>query len=54
MTLERAAYVKALGQIEFVFALGVSTFFFRERTNPRELSGMALIAAGVLVLVLAG
>lgn len=54
MTLERAAYVKALGQIEFVFALGVSTFFFREHTNPQELSGMALIAAGVLVLVLAG
>lgn len=54
MTLERAAYVKALGQIEFVFALGISTFFFRERSNPMELGGMALIAIGVLVLVLAG
>ena len=54
MTLERAAYVKALGQIEFVFALGISTFFFRERSNALELGGMALIAVGVLVLVLAG
>lgn len=54
MTLERAAYVKALGQIEFVFALGVSTFFFRERSNVLELGGMALIAVGVLMLVLAG
>ena len=54
MTLERAAYVKALGQIEFVFALAISTFFFRERSNALELAGMALIAAGVLVLVLAG
>ncbi len=54
MTLERAAYVKALGQIEFVFALAVSTFFFRERSNALELSGMALIAVGVLVLVTAG
>jgi drug/metabolite transporter (DMT)-like permease len=54
MTLERAAYVKALGQVEFVFALGVSTFFFRERSNPLELSAMALIATGVLLLVLAG
>ena len=54
MTLERAAYVKALGQIEFVFALAISTFFFRERSNPLELVGMALIAAGVLLLVLAG
>lgn len=54
MTLERAAYVKALGQIEFVFALAISTFFFRERSNPLELVAMALIAAGVLLLVLAG
>lgn len=54
MTLERASYVKALGQVEFVFALAISTFFFRERTNPLELSGMAMIAAGVLVLVVAG
>lgn len=53
MTLERAAYVKALGQVEFVFALAVSTFFFRERSNPLELGGMALVAAGVLALVIA-
>ncbi|MDX1527914.1 MAG: DMT family transporter [Gammaproteobacteria bacterium] len=53
MTLERAAYVKALGQIEFIFALAISTFFFRERSNFLELAGMALIAAGVLLLVLA-
>ncbi len=54
MTLERASYVKALGQIEFVFALTVSTFFFRERSNRLELCGMGMIAAGVLVLVAAG
>ena len=54
MTLERASYVKALGQIEFVFALTVSTFFFRERSNRLELTGMGMIAAGVLVLVAAG
>ncbi len=53
MTLERAAYVKALGQIEFIFALAISTFFFRERSNFLELAGMALIASGVLLLVLA-
>jgi drug/metabolite transporter (DMT)-like permease len=54
MTLERAAYVKALGQIEFVFALAISTFFFRERSNVLELGGMGLIAVGILALVLAG
>ncbi|MDX1514659.1 MAG: DMT family transporter [Gammaproteobacteria bacterium] len=54
MTLERASYVKALGQVEFVFALAVSTFVFRERSNRPELAGMGMIAAGVLVLLALG
>jgi drug/metabolite transporter (DMT)-like permease len=53
MTLERASYVKALGQIEFVFALAVSTLFFREQSSRLELTGMGLVAAGILVLVMA-
>jgi drug/metabolite transporter (DMT)-like permease len=53
MTLERASYVKALGQIEFVFALAVSTLFFRERTTALELGGMALLGVGVVLLVMA-
>ena len=50
--MERAAYVKALGQVEFVFALAVSTLFFRERTNRIELLGMTLVAGGVVILLL--
>jgi drug/metabolite transporter (DMT)-like permease len=53
MTVERAAYVKSLGQVEFLFALVVSTLFFRERTTALELLGMVLIAVGVVVLLLA-
>lgn len=53
MTLERAAYVKALGQVEFVFALAISTLFFRERTTGLELLGMLLVAGGVVILLLA-
>ena len=53
MTVERAAYVKALGQIEFVFALMISTLFFRERTTGLELLGMMLVAGGVVILLLA-
>jgi drug/metabolite transporter (DMT)-like permease len=53
MTLERASYVKALGQVEFVFALLISTLFFRERTTGLELTGMILVAVGVVVLLLA-
>ena len=53
MTLERASYVKALGQVEFVFALIISTLFFRERSSRLELTGMGLVAVGIVVLVLA-
>lgn len=53
MTLERASYVKALGQVEFVFALAISTLFFHERSSRLELTGMALVATGILVLVVA-
>ncbi len=53
MTVERAAYVKALGQVEFLFALVISTLFFRERTTGVELLGMTLVAGGVVILLLA-
>ena len=47
------AYVKSLGQVEFLFALVISTLFFRERTTRFELLGMLLVAMGVVVLLLA-
>ena len=53
MTVDRAAYVKALGQVEFLFALAISTLFFRERTTRVELMGMMLVAGGVVILLLA-
>ena len=53
-TLERASYVKALGQVEFILVLAVSALFFRERTNAAELLGMLLIAVGILLLVTLG
>jgi drug/metabolite transporter (DMT)-like permease len=53
MTVERAAYVKGLGQVEFLFALLISTLFFRERTTAVEILGMALLAGGVVILLFA-
>ena len=53
LTLERAAYVKALGQAEFVLSLMISTLVFKERSSAAELSGIALVAAGIVVLLLA-
>lgn len=54
MTIERAAYVKAVGQIEFIFSLALSVLFFRERSTRRELAGMTLVAAGIVVLLVYG
>ncbi|MEQ8747016.1 DMT family transporter [Pyruvatibacter sp.] len=50
--LENAAYVKALGQIELVFALATSTLIFKEKTNRGELLGIGLVVAGLVLIVL--
>ena len=52
MTIQNAAYVRALGQIELVFTFIASTLFFRERTTPVELLGIGLVIGGILVLLL--
>lgn len=54
MTLQQAAIVKALAQIEMIFTLASSVWFFRERINAKEISGCLLIAGGIIVLVLVG
>jgi len=54
MTLQQAAVVKALGQVEMVFTFAASVFFFNEKINRRETAGCVLIVLGVIVLVLIG
>ena len=54
MTLENAAYVRAVGQLELVFALGASWLFFRERVTFTEIVGIGAVLGGVLLLVLRG
>jgi drug/metabolite transporter (DMT)-like permease len=51
MTIENAAYVRALGQIELVFTFASSYFLFGERTNRLEMSGIALVVGGILLLL---
>ena len=51
MTIQNAAYVRALGQIELVFTFISSHFFFREKTNALELAGIALVIGGILLLI---
>ena len=50
-TLQNAAYVNALGQIEMVLSLLATVLFFREKVSMRELFGMALLGLSILVLI---
>jgi drug/metabolite transporter (DMT)-like permease len=52
MTIQNAAYVRALGQIELVFTFAAAVFFFHERPNRTEVIGIALVIAGILLLLL--
>ena len=51
-SLQNAAYVRALGQVEIVFTLLASALVFRERLALREGLGIALVVASVVVIVL--
>jgi drug/metabolite transporter (DMT)-like permease len=51
MTLQNAAYVKAVGQIELVFAFAASALVFREKTTRAEFLGVALIVIGIFVVL---
>ncbi len=52
-TLQNAAYVKALGQVELILSLLASILFFRETITRREIAGMTLLGTSILALVLA-
>ncbi len=52
MTLQNAAYVRALGQIELLFTFAASYLFFKERSTPRELVGIMMVVAGILLLLI--
>ena len=52
MTIQQAALVRALGQIELVFTISASTLIFRERILRLELIGIILVVAGIIILLL--
>ncbi len=51
--IQSVTYVRTLGLVEMLFSYAVSRRFFRERLSRREVVGMLLIVAGVLVITLA-
>jgi drug/metabolite transporter (DMT)-like permease len=54
MTLTVAAYVRTLGLIELLFTFAIGRLVFRETPTARELTGAALLAAGIALLLNAG
>lgn len=51
MTLEASALVRALGQVELLFALAASSWLFGERVTGRDLVGIAALLGGVYLLL---
>ena len=51
MTLQNAALVRALGQVELIFAFLTSVWLFRERVRWRDAIGASLLLAGVALLI---
>ena len=51
MTLQQAAIVKSLAQVEMLFTFASSVFFFRETINRLEVAGCILIVAGIVALI---
>lgn len=50
-TLQNAAYVKALGQVELILSVAASTLFFREKITRREWAGMSVLVGSIVMLV---
>tara|TARA_B100000780_G_scaffold64161_1_gene41894 strand:+ start:1144 stop:2046 length:903 start_codon:yes stop_codon:yes gene_type:complete len=51
-TLQTVAYVNALGQIELVFSLLATVFFFKEPITRRELYGLGVLSVSILGLIM--
>ncbi|MEM8732251.1 MAG: DMT family transporter [Pseudomonadota bacterium] len=51
-SLQNAAYVKALGQVELILSLLATVLVFREKISRREIAGMALLGMSIVALIL--
>lgn len=51
MTLQNAAYVRTLGQVELVFTFLAAHYLFKERIHKVEVLGVALIVASIVLLL---
>jgi drug/metabolite transporter (DMT)-like permease len=50
-TLQTAAYVKALGQVELIFTFVFSIFYLRERSTRKEIIGISFIVLSLALIL---
>lgn len=53
-TLQQAALVKVVAQVEMLFTFAASIFFFKEKITRLEIIGCVLISTGIVTLLLLG
>lgn len=52
MTMANAGLVRAVGQVELVFAFALSVLVFKERSNWLEVLGVLTIVVGIVILLI--
>ena len=52
MSIQNVAYVRALGQIELIFSLIISYFYFKERIALNQILGIFIIFLGLILILL--
>lgn len=52
MSIQNVAYVRALGQVELIFTVLASVFYFKEKTSLSQLIGIFTIFFGLLLILL--
>ena len=52
MTIQNVAYVRALGQIELIFTIVITIFYFKEKITINEIYGVFLIILGIVTIMI--
>ena len=52
MTIQNAALVRALGQIELLFSFATAQLIFHQHATKREIIGILLLIAGLLLIII--
>ena len=51
MTLQSAALVRAVGQVELLFTVATSVYLLKEQVTRREVFGILAVVTGIILLI---